>query len=255
MTAFAGWLFWKSTSFPRLRTFVALLQHTSTTYVLFSRKERLVHQPLVTFSSIFFSQLFIMFIMWWHEPLGQVINLKHFFFYCYPVLAWIEQVFKRSHFLGNLEQVFSLLSFNKENLHSSTFHVGFLNLWPLPRSSCWFSMTSWLLTISDSIALNCSRWCRSSGRLNIFFFLLPLTPLCNNLTSPSVPVLVCLTSYNDILFTSSVSFSRYSVYSIFDDSLKMENSQRTILPSLIIFSFQTAVNLYKKILKENSYTN
>ena len=39
------------------------------------------------------------------------------------------------HFLVNLEYVFSLLCFNKEILYSSPFDVGFLNLWPLPRSS------------------------------------------------------------------------------------------------------------------------
>ena len=36
---------------------------------------------------------------------------------------------------------------------------------------------------------------------------------------------------------------------------KMDSSQHTLLTNLIIFSYQTAVNIYKKILKKNAYTN
>ena len=35
----------------------------------------------------------------------------------------------------------------------------------------------------------------------------------------------------------------------------MDSSQHTVLTNLIIFSWQTAVNTYKKILKKNAYAN
>ena len=36
---------------------------------------------------------------------------------------------------------------------------------------------------------------------------------------------------------------------------KMDSSQHTVLTNLIIFSYETAVNVYRKILKKNAYTN
>ena len=36
---------------------------------------------------------------------------------------------------------------------------------------------------------------------------------------------------------------------------KMDSSQHTVLTILIIFLYQTAVNIYKKILKKNACTN
>ena len=36
---------------------------------------------------------------------------------------------------------------------------------------------------------------------------------------------------------------------------KMDSSQHIVLTNLIIFSYQTAVNVRKKILKKNAYTN
>ena len=36
---------------------------------------------------------------------------------------------------------------------------------------------------------------------------------------------------------------------------KMDSSQHTVLTDLIMFSYQTVVNIYKKILKENAHTN
>ena len=80
--------------------------------------------------------------------------------------------------------------------------------------------------------------------LVVFFFLVPLTPICSDLASPFVPDLVCCTSCNNILFTSSASFSRSSLYSTFDVTAKIGSIQCNVLTNLIIFSYQTAVYIH-----------
>ena len=126
--------------------------------------------------------------------------------------------------------------------------------WSLTFSKV-FLLKSWLLNITDLLAHNSSCRCTSPGRLNVFFFLVSLTPLCNDLASLYARVLVCHTSCNGNLLTSSVNFSRPSLNPTFDVIAKMDSSQHTALTNLIIFSYQTVASIYKKKLKECAYTN
>ena len=61
--------------------------------------------------------------------------------------------------------------------------------------------------------------------------------------------------HSGLMVIEEFAFHFYLSIPIDNVIAKMDNSQHTVLINLIIFSYQTAVNVYKKILKKNAYTN